>query len=139
MFFGTSTGSACVCTGAALGGGGVGGGGGGGAAAIEYWATCAGELVGKETFQIAPITTARMMTTWRPTETGSVRYFWIPTLCFFDSTTVVSNMVRSALLCSGSRLFLLDDLHGPVADLISPLDVFLGLERIRFRQGLLPP
>jgi cytochrome c oxidase subunit 2 len=77
-------------------GGGGGGGGGGGAAATEYCATWAGELVGNSTVQMAPITTAVMTMACSAMETGRVRNFWSPTLCFFDSTTVDSNMVRPA-------------------------------------------
>src|SRR5262249_48901955 len=99
-------------------------------------------LVGNSTVQIAPTTTARMTMTCSPIETGSVKIRWIPTLCFFDSTTVVSNMAlipRSALLGAGRRFLLLDDLDGPVADLVRVLDVFLRLERISFRERLLAP
>ena len=39
---------------------------------MEYWATCAGELVGNDTLQIAPMMIARMTMTWSPIETGSV-------------------------------------------------------------------
>ncbi len=63
------------------------------AAANAYCAICAGEFVGNETLQIAPIATARMMTAWRPIETGSVISRWKPTFLFFDSMTVDSNMV----------------------------------------------
>ena len=97
MFFGTSTGfTTCVAV-AALGGGG-GGGGGGGAEATEYCATCAGEFIGNSTFQIAPTTRPTTTTTWIPTETGSVRKRWIPNFCFFDSTTVVSNIVLACIV-----------------------------------------
>src|SRR5258706_2424317 len=92
MFFGTSTGLTTCVAWAALGGGG-GGGGGGGAEATEYCATCAGEFDGNSTFQIAPTTSPTTTTTWMPTDTGSVKYFWIPNFCFLDSTTVVSNIV----------------------------------------------
>src|SRR5947209_3631800 len=92
MFFGTSITGFTTVTVAAFGGGG-GGGGGGGAAATEYCATCAGEFVGNEMFQTAPNKTAAMTTTCRPIDTGRVMYFWRPTFCFFDSTTVVSNMI----------------------------------------------
>src|SRR5258708_15802031 len=97
MFLGISTGLTCVTgVGAAFGGAG-GGGGGGGAAATEYWGTWAGELVGKETFHTAPNRMPAMTTTWRPIDTGRVRKRRIPTFCFRDSTTVVSNMVSSSL------------------------------------------
>jgi hypothetical protein len=96
MFFGTSTGFTCTGVDDAAFGGGGGGGGGGGAAATEYCATCAGEFCGKEMFQIAPKMTAAMTTTCSPIDTGSVMYFWRPTFCFFDSTTVVSNMSFSS-------------------------------------------
>src|SRR3954466_71075 len=92
MFFGTSTGLTTWVAVAAFGGGG-GGGGGGGAAATEYCATCAGEFCGKSTVQIAPTTSPTTTTTWIPNDTGSVKYFWMPNFCFFDSTTVVSNIV----------------------------------------------
>src|SRR5712671_7183466 len=96
MFLGTSTGlTTCVAC-AAFGGGG-GGGGGGGAEATEYCAACAGEFIGKSTFQIAPITSPTTTTTWSATDTGSVMMRWMPTFCFLDSTTVVSNIVFACL------------------------------------------
>src|SRR5438067_13795095 len=95
MFFGTSITGFTTVTVAAFGGGG-GGGGGGGAAATEYCATCAGEFVGKSTFQTAPKIAPAMTTTCSASETGSVKYFWIPTFCFLDSTTVDSNMAVSS-------------------------------------------
>src|SRR5437763_16643686 len=101
MFLGTSTGFT-TCTEAAFGGGG-GGGGGGGADATEYCATWAGEFVGKSTFQIAPTTTATTTTTCSATETGSVRIRWMPTFCFLDSTTVVSNIVFACIRLTHSR------------------------------------
>src|SRR5205823_12326837 len=98
MFFGTSTGLTTV-TAAAFGGGG-GGGGGGGAEATEYCATCAGEFVGKSTVQIAPTITATTTITCSATETGNVISRWMPTFCFFDSTTVDSNIVFACNGCA---------------------------------------
>src|SRR5436305_15246806 len=92
MFLGTSTVLTTCCTGAALGGGGAGGGGGGGAAATEYCATWAGELVGNSTVQMAPTMMPVMTMTCSAIDTGRVNTRWSPTLCFFDSTTVDSNM-----------------------------------------------
>src|SRR5205823_4746600 len=89
MSLGTITGLT-TCCGCALGGG-----GGGGAAATEYCATCAGELLGNETFQIAPTTTATITATWMPMETGRVTNFWIPIFVLRDSMTVDSNMLSS--------------------------------------------
>src|SRR5438477_7695963 len=98
MFFGTSITGFTTVTVAAFGGAG-GGGGGGGAAATEYWATCAGEFVGNETFHTAPKRMPAMTMTWRAIDTGRLRKRRIPTTCFRDSTTVVSNMFVSSSLC----------------------------------------
>src|SRR5205085_918687 len=94
--------------------------------------------MGKETFQIAPIATPTMTMRWRPMETGRVMYFWIPILCFFDSTTVVSN-IASALLRARRGLLLVDDLQGAAANLVRLSHVLLSFERIGFCEGLLPP